>query len=41
MTKAKKWAFKLKIHADEIFQPGGSELAARVGGFPQTICWKD
>lgn len=31
MTKAKEMGFKLKIHADEIYQLGGSELAARVG----------
>nr|WP_296008869.1 imidazolonepropionase [uncultured Blautia sp.] len=31
LTEAKKMGFKLKIHADEIYQLGGSELAARVG----------
>ena len=31
MTKAKEMGFKLKIHADEIYQLGGSELVARVG----------
>ena len=31
MTKAKEMGFKLKIHADEIYQLGGFELAARVG----------
>lgn len=31
MTKAKEMGFKLKIHADEIYQLGGSELAVRVG----------
>ena len=31
MTKAKEMGFKLKIHADEIYQLGGAELASRVG----------
>lgn len=31
MTKAKEMGFKLKIHADEIYQLGGAELAARMG----------
>ena len=31
MTKAKEMGFKLKIHADEIYQLGGAELAARTG----------
>lgn len=31
LTEAKKMGFKLKIHADEIYQLGGAELAARVG----------
>lgn len=31
LTKAKEMGFKLKIHADEIYQLGGAELAARVG----------
>ncbi len=31
LTKAKEMGFKLKIHADEIYQLGGAELASRVG----------
>lgn len=31
MTEAKKMGFKLKIHADEIVQLGGAELAAEMG----------
>lgn len=31
LTEAKKMGFKLKIHADEIYQLGGAELASRVG----------
>ncbi|GAX61936.1 imidazolonepropionase [Candidatus Scalindua japonica] len=31
LTKAKEFGFKLKIHADEIFQLGGTELAAELG----------
>lgn len=31
LNEAKKMGFKLKIHADEIVQLGGSELAAEVG----------
>lgn len=31
LTEAKKMGFKLKIHADEIYQLGGAELSARVG----------
>lgn len=31
LRKAKEMGFKLKIHADEIYQLGGAELASRVG----------
>jgi imidazolonepropionase len=31
LTKAKEMGFKLKLHADEIVQLGGSELAAELG----------
>lgn len=31
LTKAKEMGFKLKVHADEIYSLGGSELAARTG----------
>lgn len=31
LTEAKKMGFKLKIHADEMVQLGGAELAAQVG----------
>lgn len=31
LTKAKEMGFKLKVHADEIYSLGGSELAARCG----------
>lgn len=33
LNKAKEMGFKLKIHADEMFSLGGSELAARTGAF--------
>jgi len=33
LTKAKEMGFKLKVHADEIYSLGGSELAARTGAF--------
>lgn len=33
LTKAKEMGFKLKVHADEIYSLGGSELAARCGAF--------
>lgn len=33
LTEAKKMGFKLKIHADEMVQLGGAELAAEVGAF--------
>ena len=35
----KRWGFKLKIHADEMYPLGGAQLAARVGAvYQQTIC---
>ncbi|MBQ6834568.1 MAG: imidazolonepropionase [Lachnospiraceae bacterium] len=33
LNKAKEMGFKLKVHADEIYSLGGSELAARCGAF--------
>lgn len=33
LNEAKKMGFKLKIHADEMVQLGGAELAAEVGAF--------
>ncbi|MEG1932874.1 MAG: imidazolonepropionase, partial [Pygmaiobacter sp.] len=33
LTQAKEMGFKLKIHADEMVQLGGAELAAEVGAF--------
>jgi imidazolonepropionase len=38
LRKAKELGFQLKVHADEIVNTGGAELAGRVNAWRQTTC---